>query len=224
MFKTELHCHSSEVSECARVSASELVKKYISQGYSTLVLTNHFASFTYNYLKCIDWQDWIDKYTHGYKILKEIAGDKLEVLLGVELRPVNSPNDYLLYGADEAFLREHEWLFRLSVEELSRVTRENGILLIQAHPFRNNMCISSPGLLDGIEVYNGSALGHYKTDSRNDIALAWAKKFDLLCTSGSDLHYPDDPPCAGILTEQKISDASTLVRVLKSKSYSIIGE
>ncbi len=190
MFKTELHCHSTEVSACARIRAAEMIDKYIKSNYSTVVLTNHFAIFTYEHLKCNNWQEFIDKYLYGYNLLRNLAKGNLEILFGIELRPKNNPNDYLMYGVDEEFLRENEFLFNKSVEELSKLARENGILFIQAHPFRDNMQMTNSDLLDGIEAYNGSMGGHYKIDSRNEIANAYADKYKLIKTSGTDLHTP----------------------------------
>lgn len=222
MFKTELHCHSADVSECATADVHSLVEAYVQAGYSTVVLTNHFNPSTYAYLKCKDWTEWIDKYVDGYRRLKECAAGKLEILLGAELRFDGNINDYLLYGLTESFLREHEFMFRMRRRTFHKLASENGILFIQAHPFRDRMSITPPPHLDGIEVYNGSGGGYYGADSRNDFAEAWANRFGLLKTSGTDLHYPDDTVNGGILTEEKITSVEQLVDVLKSGRYQLI--
>lgn len=224
MFKTELHCHSKEVSECAQASAMELVKLYKDAGYSTIVLTNHFANFTYNYLNSRNWQDWIDKYLYGYELLKSEAKGILEVLFAIEIRPIDSPNDYLLYGIGEGLLRESENLYCLSVKQLSNFCRQHGVLMIQAHPFREGMQMTPNWLLDGIEVFNGSIGGHYEADSHNDRAKSYAQHFKLIKTSGSDLHYPTDKILGGIRTSQKITSVNQLVDILKSGKYTLIEE
>ena len=224
MFKTELHCHSKEVSECAQASARELVRLYKDAGYSTVVLTNHFATFTYNYLNSRSWQDWIDKYLSGYELLKNEAKGVLEVLFAIEIRPIDSPNDYLLYGISERLLRESEGLYLLSVKNLSNFCRQNGVLMIQAHPFREGMQMTPNWLLDGIEVFNGSIGGHYATDSNNDRAKAYAEHFKFIKTSGSDLHYSTDKILGGIKTEEKITSVNQLVDILKSGKYTLIEE
>ena len=201
MFKTELHCHSSEVSECARVDADTIIEKYVEGGYSTIVLCNHFNSGTKRYLKCDSWQEWIDKYVAGYEILKQKAQGKLEILLGMEIRFDCNVNDYLVYGITREFLEVNDQLFSMNPEGFSRLARENGLLFIQAHPFRSNMTIVPPHLLDGVEVFNG----HKGHDSRNEIAEAWADKYNLIKTSGTDFHYQDVPTNAGIITDEKIS-------------------
>lgn len=222
IFKTELHCHSTEVSACSKITATQLRDRYISAGYDTVVLTNHFATVTYEHLKCTDWQDFIDKYIYGYSLLKNISKGQLEILLAIEIRPKDSPNDYLMYGVSEKFLRENELLFNKSVEKLSKLSRENGILFIQAHPFRDYMQITSPTLLDGIEVFNGDHGGYYGADSRNDIAKAYADKYEFIKTSGTDLHYPNDKILGGITTSEKIRSIPQLIEILKNGNYNLI--
>lgn len=80
------------------------------------------------------------------------------------------------------------------------------------------------GLLDGIEVFNGSIGGHYGTDSHNDRAKAYAEQFKFIKTSGTDLHYPTDKILGGIKTEEKITSINQLVDILKSGKYTLIEE
>ena len=220
MFKTELHCHSNDVSACARVGVDTIIKRFTEGGYSTLVLSNHFGDFSYDYLHAKSWDDFIDIFVGGYNKLKEAAEGKLNVLLGMELRFVGNNNDYLVFGVTEKFLREHEYLYNMKVNEFHKLCKENGYLFIQAHPFRNWMNVTPPQDIDGVEVLNGH-MGH---DSRNDIAEMWAEKFNLIKTSGTDFHYADVPTNAGIMTEYEIKDINTLVDTLKSGNYTLIKE
>ena len=222
MFKTELHCHSKAVSACSMTSAEQMRDIYVGAGYTTVVLTNHFSVYTYMHLQCKNWQEFVDRFIYGYTELKKISEGQLEILYAIELHPSDSPNDYLMYGAEEEFLRSNPFLYEKSPEELSKIARENGILFIQAHPFRDGMRMTNPALLDGVEVYNGSAGGHYGTDSRNDISKAYAAKFEFITTSGTDLHYPNDEISGGILTEEKITSISQLIEILKSGSYRLL--
>lgn len=224
MYKTELHCHSIDVSACARIDAETLVRRYKEAGYTTVVLTNHFSIYSYNHLGCTDWQKWVDCYMNGVEALRRAAGDDLTVLWATELRMYEDPNDYLVYGMTEEFLRSHPDIWQMSIEQLSPLMHENGMFIAQAHPFRDYMRVTPHRYLDGIEVYNGSAGGHYGTDSRNDMALLWANKFGMLQTSGTDLHYPDDRILGGIASAEKITDIATLIRILKSGNYQIIRE
>jgi predicted metal-dependent phosphoesterase TrpH len=220
MFKTELHCHSNDVSACARVDVDTIIKRFTEGGYSTIVLTNHLSIYTYDYLKPADWNDFIDKFVGGYTKLKKAAEGKLNVLLGMELRFKNNNNDYLVFGVTEEFLRANEDLLDMYPEKFHNICKENGYLFIQAHPFRNWMTVTPPDQVDGVEVFNG----HRGHDSRNDIANMWAEKFNLIKTSGTDFHYADVPTNAGIKTEEEIKDINTLVSILKSGNYELIKE
>lgn len=221
MFKTELHCHSKSISECARVSDEEIIEKYTEAGYTTLVLANHFNHGTQRFHKCEgDYQAFVTAYLNGYEQLKEAAKGKLNVLLAMELRFKENANDYLVFGIDERFLRENEDIFDLNPEKFSKITREKGLLFIQAHPFRNTMQVVRPDFLDGVEVYNG----HKGHDSRNEIANMWADKFGLIKTSGTDFHYNHAPANAGIKTEYEIKDMATLIKTLKEGTYELIKE
>ena len=220
MFKTELHCHSLEISECARVDSTTIVKKFTEAGYSTLVLANHFNQGTMNYNKATSWEDFIEKFFSAYEKLKAEAQGKLNILLGAELRFKENCNDYLLFGVTKDFLLAHPEIFDLNPQRLSPILKENGILFVQAHPFRNGMTVVNPAFLDGVEVFNG----HKGHDSRNEIANAWADKFGLIKTSGTDFHYDYAPANAGIITECEITSMSQLIDVLKNGSYELIRE
>lgn len=217
MFKTELHCHSKDVSACARVDVDTIINKFTEAGYSSLFLTNHFNGYTYDHLRSESWDDFIDKFLHGYTKLKDAAEGKLNILFGLELRFDDDPNDYLVYGPDERFLRDHPFFYRDHVGSFHKICKEHGFLFIQAHPFRGGMRINQPWDLDGIEVFNGH-MGH---DSRNDIADMWADKFSLIKTSGTDFHYADVPANAGIFTEYEIKSVDQLIETLKSGSYTL---
>ena len=217
MYKTELHCHSKDISECARVSTQEIIDKFVEAGYSTLVLTNHFARGTMNHMNPVDWNDWVDKYIAGYEKLKNDAQGKLNILLGMELRFDENCNDYLVFGITEEFLKKYPNLFEMNPYSFHDIAKENGCLLIQAHPFRNGMTVIRPDVLDGVEVFNG----HFGHDSRNDIAEAWADKFGLIKTAGTDFHYITSPANGGILTEKEITTSKELVEVLSSGNYTL---
>ena len=217
MFKTELHCHSRDVSACARVGAADIIDKFVGSGYSTLVLSNHFSKGTMEFVGATDWNDWIDKYIAGYTRLKDEAQGKLNVLLGMELRFNENMNDYLVFGVTEELLRSVPDIFNMCPDSFHKIAREHGCLFIQAHPFRNGMKVVGPWCLDGVEVFNGH-MGH---DSRNDIANAWADKYNLIKTSGTDFHYADSPANGGILTEAEITSMEQLVEILKSGNYTL---
>ena len=223
-FKTELHLHSAPVSACAKAYPEEIVQAYLDHGYHTVVITNHFSRFTFKNkrmgdLSALPWQEKVDYYMRGYRELKEAAEGKINVIFGCELRSNIDENDYLIYGLDEKFLRENEDLYDLPTAEVSARIRAAGFLFLQAHPFRDNMMMVNPSLLDGIEIFNGNP----QQDSRNDIARIWADRFGLISTSGSDFHKDVDGAFAGgILTDERITSNEQLLEILRSGNFEML--
>ncbi len=224
-FKTELHCHSTTVSKCASATPELIVERYLKKGYTSLVLTEHFSRFTFNNKKHGDrredsWGEHVDFFLGGVAALKGAAGDRLHILQGCELRLNTDENDYQIYGDSEEFLRTYPDIMDVDIATLSERVRAAGLLLIQAHPFRNYMRIGDPTLLDGVETYNGTIVH----DSRNDIALMWAKRHGLIETSGSDFHRDSDVIYGGIITDEPITSNTELLAVLRSGEYTKLGD
>ena len=216
-YKTELHAHTCEVSPCADLTVEEVTERYIAVGYTTLVLTNHYCDYV------IDnagetWEEKIGHYLSAYRAMKEYAGDRLHILLGCELRFTENFNDYLVFGMTEDFLKEYPELHKMTLKTFSELSRRMGFLLVQAHPFRNRMTVMPPKYLDGIEVFNG----HHGHDSRNQLADAYARRYHLLRTSGSDFHHVSSVESAGILTSDPVTSMEQLVEILKSGDCELI--
>ena len=197
-------------------------------GYSTIVLTNHFSRKTFgegNIKKLgnipsfadASWDEKIDHFMSGYHKLKGAAEGRLNIIFSAEMSFKGTNGHFLLYGVTEKFLRDHPNMIYEDPKEFSHVLRDNGVYLVQAHPFRDSNIIMKPSYLDGIEVYNGGP-----KDYRGDIAVAWAEKFKLTQTSGSDFHHCKRPPNGGIATSFPITTIEELIETLKSGNYKII--
>lgn len=223
-YKTELHCHSGVVSACGRLSPERLVERYLEHGYTTVVLTDHLSRATFemgNYGGEDDWNEKVDFFLNSYKLLQKAAAGKLNVLLGMEVRlNRHHATDYLVYGVTEEFLRANSGLLSYHLRPFSKAVRGAGMLLVQAHPFRNHMVVTPHDLLDGVEIYNG----HKRQTSvfRNQMAKMWAEHYDLIPTSGSDLHEEDMLISGGIETDEPITSSEQLIEVLRSRNYSIL--
>ena len=217
MFKTELHCHSKAISGCARVDNAEIIDTFTKAGYNTLVLTNHFTRDNMASHGAKSWDEWVDMFVDACEELKSQAKGKLNILLGMELRFDENCNDYLVFGITRDFLKKYPDLTGMNPYSFHDIAKENGCLLIQAHPFRNGMTVIRPDVLDGVEVFNG----HFGHDSRNEIAEAWADKFGLIKTAGTDFHYITSPANGGIFTEEEITTEAQLVEILKSGNYTL---
>lgn len=216
LYYTELHAHTSEVSPCSHLTAAEVAERYLCAGYHTVVVTNHYCDYVMDPAGS-SWEERLAHFVSGYQSMKHAVGDRLHVLLGMELRFTENSNDYLIFGFDEDFLRTHPDLHRMNLKSFSALARENGILVVQAHPFRNGMKIMNPALLDGIEVFNGHP-GH---DSRNRIALDWCRRYHKIPTSGSDFHDASSVEAGGIVTDEPICTMKQLADVLRSGRYTL---
>lgn len=224
-YKTELHCHSKGVSACGTLYPERIIERYLEEGYTTVVLTNHLSKNTYFSKKHnVDYSDWnweqkIDLQVNGFDRFRRCAeANGMHALFGCELSLLKVKADYLIYGMTEAFMRGNPDIMEIGIKELSERVHAAGMMIFQAHPFRNNMFVTSPSLLDGVEVYNGS-IGH---DSRNDIAYAWAKKLGLKMSSGTDFHHERHIIGGGIETEVPITSNEQLLEILRSGEYDLI--
>lgn len=232
LYKTELHCHTGDVSTCGYLSAEELLERYLAAGYSTVVVTDHFNRINLyrsrkyiNFLADNDlktnWQTRIDHFIRGYENFKRVADGKLNVLLGIEFQSwiEANRNDYLVYGVTEEWLRDSECITTFGYKEMALYAHEFGMKIYQAHPFRKEMVITDHSYFDGIEVYNATV----NVDSNNDFAELWADKKGLKKISGSDFHEHIHKTAGGILTAEPITSNEQLLKVLDSQdNYELI--
>ena len=220
-YLTELHAHTAETSRCGEDSAAQLVQNYVKQGYSTLVVTDHFSHRTFDPFFGATHREKVDILLSGYRAAKQAAkGTGLHVLLGMELRftaPGNI-NDYLVYGVTEDFLYRSEELLDMRLKSFMPLAHKNGMLVYQAHPFRDGIRIVDPALLDGFEIYNACV----RHDSRNAIAKIWAEKHKKPGISGSDYHKTEDTARGGIETDTEIRTNGELLAVLRAGEYRLI--
>lgn len=214
----ETHFHTADVSPCGNVSAADGVKLYKEAGYSGLMVTDHFST---EYLKkdyhAATWESGIEYYLRGYYAAKKFETADFSVMLGLEARFPDSFNDYVVFGVDEKFLFENEWFTDLNIKKFKKLAEKNSLLVIQAHPFRARMTVNDERHIDGIEVFNGNR----RHDSSNEIAEAWAKRFGLIASSGSDFHETEDLARGGIYTDTAIRDSKEFRKVLLSGNYTV---
>ena len=217
--KIDLHVHTSEVSPCGELTCEEVVKLYSAAKYDAIVITNHFSSANKKHLATISDADFFTLYHDTLRHAIELGKENgLLVLGGYELRFDENYNDYLVFGMNEEHCRNCDKLFAMNPESFSTFARENNLLFYQAHPFRNRMTVVKPEYLFGIEVQNS----HPLHDSRNDIAILWAQKYDLHQIAGSDCHQIQDVGTSAIITDYEVKDMADLVYVLANDLYRIV--
>ncbi|MCL1951251.1 MAG: PHP domain-containing protein [Oscillospiraceae bacterium] len=222
--RIEMHIHTSEVSPCAQCSAAEAVRRCVSKGYDGMVVTDHCNEDASRAIlgELAPWPARVEGFLRGYEAAKEAAPAGFLVLLGMELRFMGrGSSEYLVYGFDEQFLYDNEGIDRLDIQRFSQIARENGLLVVQAHPFRWGMTITRASFLDGMEVYNGNA--HHQ--SHNDFAALWARRHGLLPLSGSDYHggdTGDGVAPGGIRLREPVRDAKELVKAIRERRYTVL--
>lgn len=221
--KTELHAHTSETSPCANISARKLVEMYNAASYDAVVITDHYSKWVMEHNNITDPLEFTEFFLNGYQRALEYSQKNnfhLKILPGAEINLLESPNDYLLYGADTEFFLQNPLMFNLSLKELYKLCHKNGILLVQAHPNRAYCTPADPHFLDGAEVYNGNM----RHNSNNKKTFKWAGQNGLVMTSGSDFHEEEDLAKGGIITDTGFNSVKELAEILKSGNYSLIME
>ena len=208
----ETHCHTSEVSLCARVPAGQIPALYQQAGYGAIIVTDHYNHWTLAELAA-DRLTQIARWLSGYRATKA-AGDKIDVtvLLGMELALPDFRGELLVYGVSEDFLFRHPDLVDSTLERVCRIAGEEGLLVYQAHPFRDNMDRAPAELLHGVEAFNGNP----RHDSRNDRAEEFAARHGLKRVAGSDFHQLEDVSRGGVWLPDDIFDNDGLVRYLSA--------
>ena len=216
-FRIDLHVHTRESSFCGRTEGRVAAQLYKKAGYDGIVITDHYnRGFFRKFPKSLPWSARVDHFLQGYHGARE-EGEKigLTVLLGIELKFIDSPREYLVYGIDETFLKKHPELYKMGIAEFRKFSKRlppsAEILIYQAHPFRPGITPAALELIDGIEVYNGNP----RQNSNNQMAFAFARQNNLRMISGSDFHRLPDLARGGLILPEAVEDSRDLVRVLK---------
>lgn len=222
MYSYETHCHTAEVSGCASVPAAEVIRHYKEAGYSGVNISDHYDTgfFLRRTAGLSTFQEQADAWLKGYRLAKA-EGDAigLSVFLGMELRTEESSNDYLLFGVTEEFVYDNPRLYEWKMADVCKLTKEYGILIFQAHPYRAGL-VFTPAVLDGVEVYNRNP----RHNSHNDLACKAAETYGLRRSSGSDYHQLEDLARGGIRTEQPLTTTQQFRDIFLSERYELIAD
>lgn len=224
-YKYETHLHTAEVSACARASAEEQVEFYAEMGYSGVIITDHF--FNGNTViprKGLEWQEMVEKFCLGYVNAMQ-AGKKfgIDVFFGWEYSFLGT--DFLTYGLSPKWLLENPQIMDMVHWDYLKFAREQGGLIIHAHPFREAEYLKGeirlqPRNVDGVEILNAN-----RTEFENKMALQYAKNYGLRQLAGSDNHSAyTQKTLAGIKTRFKLGSISDFIDVVKSGDYKIFQE
>ena len=223
-YKYQMHIHTSPCSACGRMFPKELCQALHENGYQGTVLTNHFYHGNSGIDRNLSWNDFVSAYEKDYlECLEEAKKYDLDIIFGIE-EVVVPGLEILCYGITPEILYENPQLREMNVEEVTKTLRKYGVVLVQAHPFREAFYIPNPGPLplkyvDGLEVYNRGN----STDEMNQKAMDLANENPhLIKTSSADAHTTDRVMCGGIVTNTRIRNSQDLINTLRQGNYSII--
>ena len=211
-YTVELHAHTRPVSSCADFTPEEMVEHYSALGVHGVVITNHAQPNS----RMTPQNEWVAFYYNDYRKAKDIGQQcGVHVLLGLEMRFPDSNNDYLVYGADEAFVYKAWDYVNKDLHTFYRDCHSPDRVIVQAHPFRKNMTLANPKDLDGIEVYN--------MHPNHNSAIAMAAKHHALhggiITGGSDFHHEGHQGSILACFKELPEDSFALARILRTGDY-----
>ena len=153
-YKIELHAHTSPGSGCSELPPREFLSRLRAQGYHAVVITNHFSpgsAFTRT-------DDPVSTYLADYYEAKQLEQEyDITVLLGAEFRFEENSNDYLVFGVDEAFLRETVKRFDLTFREFYEIYHAENRLISQA-----DFPCAAPTAAFDVENYKGFTKALYR--------------------------------------------------------------
>lgn len=220
-FKYETHCHTSNVSLCSRLQAKDIVELYIANGYNGVFITDHFLncpSFVEYANEKNSYKEKIDIFCSGYEQVKDLAKNKLQVFFGLEYSYKGT--DLLVYGWDKKRLTELEKIINMKMSEFVKFARENGALVVQAHPFRQAHYIDHIRLFpetEGVEIFNAC-----RTEKENELAKFYAQINGKITTGGSDIHRKEQEILSGIEFDEKIENEKHFISLMRSGKGKII--
>lgn len=221
MYKIETHLHTKHTSKCGKLTYDSLIDTYKEKGYDAIAVTDHYNAATIKY-KSIDIQSpgsKVDYFLEGYDRMKE-EGEKVGIIvyMGMELRFSQNENDYLLYGFEKELLANPKEIMDMGIVEFSKLAREKGAVIVQAHPFRKKCVPIDPIYLDGVEVLNANP----RHNSHNDLAYEYGKRYNLPMTAGSDCHRVGDEGLTGIQSSFLPKDTFEFAELICSRNYKIL--
>lgn len=219
-FKYDLHVHTKEISPCARLSVEEIIDKYIEEGYSGLVLTEHFRKGYFRKCKREEWKEKTKEFFYSYDRGIEYCKDKdFYIGLGMEISFDHEKNDYLVFGFEKEDYLKNEWMTEMELKDFYNKFKDKAII-IQAHPHRNKHSkLADINYLHGVEINNQNP----RHNNNNDLTKAvYEENPRLIATGGSDVHEEEDLCRTGICTNKKITCDEELLRILRNKEFEII--
>ena len=188
MYRYETHCHTFPVSACGKTTVKDTVLFYKELGYDGIFITNHFLDGNICHeIRNRPYEEQISFYfsdfEEGLRLGRQVG---LKVFPGVELSYKGT--DFLIYGPDKEWYLAHPEIMNMEKSEELPFLMQEGALVIQAHPYREEFYIDHirlfPRCVHGAEIINSS-----QAEYMNEMAAVYAKRYGLFETCGSDNHW-----------------------------------
>ena len=188
MYRYETHCHTFPVSACGKTTVEDTVLFYKELGYDGIFITNHFLDGNICHdIRNRPYEEQINFYfsdfEEGLRLGRQVG---LKVFPGVELSYKGT--DFLIYGPDKEWYLAHPEIMNMEKSEELPFLMQEGALVIQAHPYREEFYIDHirlfPRCVHGAEITNSS-----QAEYMNEMAAVYAKRYGLFETCGSDNHW-----------------------------------
>lgn len=165
-YKLEMHLHTSRNSDCGKECPADIAKIYADAGYNGIVCTNHLnRNDLYGYV-APPWKRLFRSIPDCWlrdllELKEECAKVGIDVFAGAEVspdevtyyKPDHPYAEFLMYGIIADELRENcERFLTMTQRELFEWCDSRGIVLAQAHPYREMCDVMDTSLLHGIEM------------------------------------------------------------------------
>lgn len=221
MYKYETHMHTAEASACARSTGSEMAEKYKREGYTGIIVTDHFFNGNSSIPRELPWAERIELFCKGFEHARERGREiGLDVFFGFEYGDGGS--DFLIYGLDKEWLLKNDFILEMELTRFLEYARSCGGMAVQAHPFRDYEYIRStthaPHFVDAVETVNMSNKPEF--NERAEIYAGW---YGLPRTGGSDAHNTTSRWFGGgVLSERRFESALDYARAVVSGQITLI--
>ena len=207
--KVDPHVHSKGVSGCSHVTCEQIIDEKMKLGYDGAILTNHCQSW---YYAPEQHAEFMEKVIGEFQRGKAYADEKgFRFYLGIEVS-LTDPHyaDWLLLGVTEEFLRQSPCLYLLSQKALFDYCNQWGVVMIQAHPYRQSPC--NPEYMHGVEI-------NCTNSDLEKVAQVeeFAKEHDLLVVCGTDYLFVERTFRGGIYIPKECETAVDIANWMREE-------
>ena len=212
----ETHLHTRQSSRCGRTPGRDYIKYYQDQGYSGIVVTDHFyGNPCYVPDKNASWAEQVNVYCSGYEeAYNEGIRCGFPVFFGIEQQFAD--DEALIYGPDKQWLLDHPDIFTWGRRKWFDEVEAIGGCIVLAHPFRVRDYVTKITVntcVHAVEVFNG---GNRPED--DVYALRYGQYYHYPMTAGTDMHLIGKPESLyGVVFEKPWVDIFSYARAIRQR-------